>query len=345
MKHFPFWIAAVIVILANSCTTDKSNKIPDVSDVKIDWSLVRYEAEMLGLDSANGTVYAEPLFTKYPVFSQLYFRNIMGFNVSNDSLPAAAGELIGHHLFRHWLDTCHQVFLDFTPYEKELKRSFQLLRYYFPEREVPRVYSLVSEFSIGNFIFIDADGRDALGIGLDFFLGPEFPYVAMAGEFPAFSRYLSRSFTPDHLTRKTMAVIVDDLTGDIPPSNLLESMLHEGKKMYILEKLIPFANDTVLWEFTPEQWAWVTNNEGEIWRHFVEDDLLYSNDRTLIQKLTLASPNSPGMPLEAPGRTAVFTGYKIISAFHRRNPDLSLRELINENDPQKILNASKYKPR
>jgi hypothetical protein len=141
-----------------------------------------------------------------------------------------------------------------------------------------------------------------------------------------------------------MAVLVDDMAAQFPPSNLLDAMIAEGVRMYVLEKVIPFAHDTVLWEFTPAQWEWVRENEVEMWQHFLNEKLLYSTDRTLIQKLTLAGPNSPGMPLEAPGRSAVYTGYRIVQSYHRRNPDISLRELLEMNDARKILTEARYRP-
>ena len=168
MKKILFWSAFLLLILTNSCTSDKSKKIPDVSDVKIDWSLVRFESEILALDSVNGMVDASPLFEEYPVFASLYFRDIMGYNLPDDSLKIIAGDLIGQPLYRHWLDTCRQVFKDFSPFEEQLNMSFKYFQYYFPDKQAPRVYTLVSEFSIGNFIFLDEDGKDALGIGLDF---------------------------------------------------------------------------------------------------------------------------------------------------------------------------------
>lgn len=344
MPHKNFgWFVLLLVFLA-SCNTDKSKNIPDVSGISLDWQLVRYDQEMLSLDSADSRVEAEPLFMKYPVFSELYFRDILGLRTSNDSLPIVAGELLAQKEFRHWIDTCSQVFQHFDAQKNAFDQALRLLKYHFPEKQTPRLYTLVSEFSISNFIFQDIDGRDALGIGLDFFLGPDFTYTAMAKDFPAFSYYLSRSFTPDHMCRKTMAVVVEDMTPAYPPANLLDAMIQEGKKMYVLEHLVPFVHDTVLWEFPPEQMSWVQENEGAIWRHFIQEDLLYSTDRTLIQKLTLASPNSPGMPLEAPGRAASYTGYRIIQAYHRRTPDATLEDILRLTDAQQVLTTARYKP-
>jgi len=57
------------------------------------------------------------------------------------------------------------------------------------------------------------------------------------------------------------------------------------------------------------------------------------------------SPNSPGMPSDAPGRTANWTGWQIVKAYMKRNPKITLSQLIEETDAQQILTKAKYKPR
>jgi hypothetical protein len=50
------------------------------------------------------------------------------------------------------------------------------------------------------------------------------------------------------------------------------------------------------------------------------------------------------MPLEAPGRTAGFVGWKILENFWKRNPEMSLSQILLLKDAQKILDSSRYKP-
>jgi uncharacterized protein YjaZ len=52
-----------------------------------------------------------------------------------------------------------------------------------------------------------------------------------------------------------------------------------------------------------------------------------------------------GMPLESPGRTANYTGYQIVAQYMELFPAISLEELLKTTDAEKILKASKYKPK
>jgi hypothetical protein len=82
-----------------------------------------------------------------------------------------------------------------------------------------------------------------------------------------------------------------------------------------------------------------------MWAHFLKEELLYSTDFQKFRKLVDYSPSSPGMPPEAPGRTANYMGLKIVEAYMRRYPDLGLQGLTELQDAQYILEQSRYKPR
>jgi uncharacterized protein YjaZ len=47
---------------------------------------------------------------------------------------------------------------------------------------------------------------------------------------------------------------------------------------------------------------------------------------------------------DSPGRLGVWVGWRIVDSYMRNNKDVTLCELMNENDAQKILEQSYYKP-
>jgi len=98
-------------------------------------------------------------------------------------------------------------------------------------------------------------------------------------------------------------------------------------------------------EYTADQLQWCEENQSQIWSHFLREELFYETDYKKINKLINASPASPGMPAEAPGQTANFIGWKIVTAFMKRNPDSSIIDLLSLHDYQEILDKSKYKPK
>jgi hypothetical protein len=85
-------------------------------------------------------------------------------------------------------------------------------------------------------------------------------------------------------------------------------MVHNGKKIYILDHLMPHTPDSIKLEFSPAQIAWCKDNEQDMWAFFTSQNYLYNSKQKDIRKFIERSPDSPGMPPEAPGNTASFIG-------------------------------------
>jgi uncharacterized protein YjaZ len=47
---------------------------------------------------------------------------------------------------------------------------------------------------------------------------------------------------------------------------------------------------------------------------------------------------------ESPGRLGVWVGWQIVDSYMRNNENVSIKQLIDEGDAQKILEQSFYKP-
>ena len=122
-------------------------------------------------------------------------------------------------------------------------------------------------------------------------------------------------------------------------------MIHNGKKLYALDLLLPYTPDSVKLEVTPAQVSWLEDNELEMWAHLLKEELLYSSNWQDIRKLVDYSPHSPGMPPEAPGRSANWIGWQIVKAYMGKHPETSLPQLFALQDAQALLDESRYKPR
>jgi len=82
-----------------------------------------------------------------------------------------------------------------------------------------------------------------------------------------------------------------------------------------------------------------------MWAHYLDKELLYETNTSIIGKHVGPSPNAPGMPPEAPGANANWVGMRIVEQYMERRPDLDLQGLIDAKDSQRILTESKYKPK
>jgi len=284
------------------------------------------------------------VLTAHPMMTDLYFKQLTRlYNENNDTFNVRLKGFLSDNRITTLADTVATIYSSTKDLENELGLALKYLKHYFPEQGIPNFYTLYTEFSYQPFIFNDQD-KDAIGIGLDMFLGDDFNYKKIDPGNPVFSEYLTRTYNRDHLVKKAVEMIVVDLLGQTPGKRFLDKMIFQGKKQYILERLLPSENDTILWEYTPAQLAWVESEELAIWDFFREQKLIYETSHLKIANYLDPAPGSKGMPEAAPGRTANYIGYKMVTSFMKRNPDFSLRDLVNYEDSQMLMEKAKYKP-
>jgi len=344
-RHFCYGIG--IIALCFSCGAEKV-EAPDVSDITVDVDFIRFDQEFQGLDTMDIQSSLSLLKAKYPAFTSLFYQRILPLidrdqpnnkEILNDNISKYLNDQFVISLY----DTVQIVFPQLDDVERDFEQSVKYLKYYFPEKGNYNVYSFISEFGYQTFITDDTGNKEGLGLGLDMFLGKDYPYKAMIFKNASFSDYITRSFNKDHVVKKLMDAIIADLITVNMGERLLDKMVSEGVKQYMLEKVLPFAEDTVKWEYTAEQMKWVEDNEVNIYVHVLSESLLYQTRGKLIKTLIDKSPSSKGMPPESPGRTATYIGYKIVDRFMART-DISLDSLIRIKDAQYILDNSRYKP-
>ena len=142
-----------------------------------------------------------------------------------------------------------------------------------------------------------------------------------------------------------MQPLIEDMLGAPYGNRLIDMMIYNGKKLYIQDLLMPLTPDSIKLEVTAAQAQWLEGNQLEMWAFFLSENLLYASDWAQIRKFVEYSPHSPGMPEEAPGRTANWIGLQIVKAYMEEFPETNPEQLLELRDAQDFLTKSKYKPR
>ena len=337
---FKTFIGCIIVcsILLISCQSEKIESAPDVSNIEVDLEIRRFEQDLFQMDTNNLEAAVRTLKEQYPLFSELYFQQIVpAVRAPQGFLPFLKG-FITFPEVRNLFDTTQVVYGDLSAYAKELEQAFKYYNYYFPEKTTPQVTTYISEYAIGAFIY----GEDQLAVGLDFFLGSDYPYAQYNPGNANFSNYLVRSFNKDHLTMKTLKPLVEDLVGPQRDGRLIDMMIQEGKELYLMEQLLPTTADSIILEMPVKDVQWLQDNELEIWAYLLKEQLFYESEWKKIRKFVEYSPNIPQMHPEAPGRTANWVGWQIVKAYMKNYPEATIASLLQQTDAQKILDQSKY---
>ncbi len=327
------------IVLFSSCGDDE--KIPDVSNVQTEFEFFNFDSAFYHTDSAAIPVFYTFMEEEHPAFLKSYMKVLLAPSSRNIDTLDFLKAMRSHPTLIRLHDTTQMILGDLSKEKKAFAQAMKYAKHYFPKKTTPKFYTYISEFGRPALIDIDEDGRDVIGIGLDFFLGSNFPgYDPMT--FPS---YIKRSMTPAHIVSKTLETYADDLAGGVQGDQFLDYIITNGKSIYILDHLLPTTPDSILLEYTAAQMQRCEDNQFNMWSHFIHEELLYSTQMADFRKLINPSPNATGMPEEAPGRTGNYMGWQIIKAYMKRHPKTTFQQLVDLKDSKLLLKKSKYKPK
>lgn len=345
MKNVILLSLVIIMCFLAGCSAPGTDyDRPDISSITVETEIRRFDRDLFALDPDDIQSGRHSLDSAYGDFAMLYFDQLLGINdpqIAPQGPDTFLRGLLAFPATRKLYDTIQVVYPDLNKEKELFNTAFRYLKAIFPERPTPTITTFLSEFSIANFIY----GEDELAVGLDFYLGSDYPYHLVDPSNAIFSAYLTRSYNRDHLVPRTIKPLVEDIIGPPLGERLIDHIIRNGKRQVLLDILLPEVADTARWEFTPDQLAWCQENEQNIWAYFLSENLLYSTDYKEYRKFVEYSPHSPGMPEEAPGRTGDWIGAQIVRAWLSRQPDRGIAALAERQDVQQFLDEAKYKPR
>ena len=170
-------------------------------------------------------------------------------------------------------------------------------------------------------------------------------YPALRQSIP---NYISRRFNKENIPPRIIEAFVrEDMFQELDKSkSLLSKMIYNGKVLYFMDQVLTEAPDSLKIGFTKTQIEWCQTSESSIWAYLLQNNLLYETDYMKIQKYLTEAPFTPGIGNgDSAPKLGVWTGWQIVRKYMNNNPNVSLQELMKEQDEQKILNKSRYKPR
>ncbi|NBC83872.1 MAG: hypothetical protein GVY19_10905 [Bacteroidetes bacterium] len=325
----------VIALLLIKC----GDRTPDVENITVNTTINRFDKDIFNvtLDKLNEEI--DQLIQQYPDFLPLYSHRIVSLGApENPAFPDFLQQFLTDYFVYQTYKKVQEKFPNLNWLEKDLNNAFQYFRYYFPQKPVPRFYTFIGGF---NQSIVTADSL--IGIGLDKYLGAyeEF-YLRMDPPFPEYQR---RRMRPENINPDCVqAWLVTEFPYVDSTNNLINNIIYEGQIVYGMEKLMPAIHDTLLFNFTAEQLKFCVNNEKTMWTYLIENKLLFNNDKFMIRKFVGEGPFTKDFSQESPGKAVVWLGREIIKSYMSNNKELTLQDLMQESNYQKILNNSGYNP-
>ncbi len=334
---FAFLISAILLFSCNN-----NDKTPDVSNVKIELATQHFEHDLFNIDTLNSyEKVMSPVFARYPSFSSLFMVSVLNCDPTWP-LDTLYGYVKGFiRAYKQVYDTTQIVFKDFAPYEKEVKKALQFLKYYFPDYKGPK--KLITY--IGPLDgYGDILSEDALIIALQHHLGRNYSLYRSALVQQTYPEYISYRFEPGYIAVNCMKIIISDLYPEKPEDKpLVEQMVEKGKRLFLLSKLLPGTEEYKLIGYKKEQLEAAYEHEAAIWDLFVQNNFLQTIDNSIIKNYIGEGPKTQELGEASPGNIGSFTGWQIVKKFMQKNSKFSLQQLMDTN-AETIFQEAKYKP-
>lgn len=347
MKKFFFVICISLLV---SCG---GNHAPDVSDIKVDLSVKRFERDFFALDTSHLSQSLTDLQNQYPKFLPDYFHNILGLpydsagNNNPEVLMAITRFIDDYSAVK---DSAEKIFKNFDKWEQQIRRGLQYVKYYFPAYKADQtVITFIGPFdaffATSYGIQGDVLTSEGPGVGLQLHLGKNFSFYKSPAGQELYPAYISENFDPAHIVINCMRNIVDDLFApQRRPSSLIEEMVSAGRRYFLLTRFLPDVPDALLFGYTPLQMKGAKKNEAVIWDFFLNNDLLNITDQNIIKNYVGPGPKTQEFGEGSPGDIGSFAGLQIVRKYMEKFPETKLQELMTL-PPRQIYDQSRYKPK
>jgi len=328
---FPIYLILTFFIL-QSCDTN-SSKGPKVNKsqlVNIDVNIHRYEIALANADTSNFLEDITQIQREFPLF--------LGTSKLTTEQLKPLYEYVTDTQLITISNSVSEMYLQLDELELQLSSAFSRYHYFFPNKQIPRVYSYVSNLYHEQPIIFD---DSVVIIALDVYLGEKFSAYRSLG----IPYYKIRCMTDANIAVDVMKeTYINVLALRTKQKTLVDKMIAAGKLLYYLDAVLPNVPDSLKICYTSKQINWIKNNKSNVWAFLVENKLFYSSDYKNQTKLMQDGPFTTGFSNNSPSRLGMWLGWQIVRKYMDTHPDISLKNLIENTDAQAIFNQSGYKP-
>jgi hypothetical protein len=342
-------ISSVLIFILISC--NNSNNKPDVSNIKVDVKIERFDKDFFSIDTNRLEQSLNALNEKYPAFFPLYIQFLSPIEpmVKQEGKTYDEAVRIFYRTIKPLADAVEKKYSNLDNVRTGLEKSFKYVKYYYPSFKVPPVVVSVESFNPDDpmEVYGTTFYHDTLIISLQMFLGKDF-----SGYDPVqYPDYLRRRFNEEYIVPNAVRAVANDIYPDTSESaSLIEQMIERGKQWFLKEKFLPDVPDSLITGFSRSQTEFVEKNEGNIWTEFLKSTPdPYTVDQDRLKNYLGEGPFTQDMPHDlegngTPGNIGQWVGWRIVQKFAEKNSKMSVHEIL-ATPAKKIFQEAKYKPK
>ena len=206
----------------------------------------------------------------------------------------------------------------------KIHQSFQYLKYHFPKIKTPKKIAFLSS----TFAHRTPVTTENIGISLECYLNNELKVIK---ELPVkdFPQYYKEELNRKYMVRDVIQEWVSKkILTNKDNLQFAEKMIYWGKVLYLINASLPDAELSLICRYSPDDFKWAEDNEFDIWKHIIDQKMLYKRNDLTDKGWFSEAPFTLGLPNNSPQRLGQYIGYKMVLSYMNVNSDISLEELI-----------------
>ena len=314
-------ISIILIVLTSLFSCENESKIEnEISKIDIDFTIERFDRAFAEAHPENLT----QLKQTFPFLFSKHVPDSIWINRMNDTLQNELSSEV------------NLKFPNLNEVEHDIQNLFQHLKYYDKTFSEPRIVTLTSDVDYRNKTIVT---DTIVLIALDTYLGSDHIF------YGGIQSYLRQNFVEEQVVCDLATNYAKKYSYQSQRKTLLDEMIYFGKSLYFKDKMIPFKTDMEKIGYTPNQFTFATENEQNIWRYFIEKEMLYSTENDLSSRFIAPAPFSKfylELDSESPGRLGQFIGWQIVRSYMENN-EVTLMDML-QKDAIEIFNNANYKP-
>ncbi len=328
---FSLNIILITVLLFTSCGGQKQrNHAIDTSGMSIDpVTISRYEQALFAINPDSMRDGLKRIAPDFPVF--------LGVDLDDSLNVFQLHQFVTDPVNLSLFEMVSETYPDLTRFEDDFYEAFKHFRYHFPDLELPVIATYVSGLIYELPVqFFD----NKMIVALDMYLGEGIEHYRRFG----IPLYRIQRMTDAHLVRDGMFELYYYHFLERPGSNVLERMISKGKHLYFLDAMLPGTPDHIKIGYPEDKLKWCFANESNIWAFMIQNELLYASDVATMRRFFTDGPFTSQFSHESPARIGEWVGWQIVRSYMNNNRNVTLGELILEEDFRMIFDKSRYRP-
>ena len=214
-----YFLFFVLLLFLNSCQKEVKKNV-DTSNIEVEFMINRFEQDFYDHRGEN----LEELKNKYPL--------LFPDNTPDSIWKAKINDKDEQELYSE----TQKLYSSFSDIESELRSLFQNITYYNPLFNTPDIITGLSNIDYDYRVIYN---QELVFISLDVYLGSTHPFY---GDFPS---YIKQNNVRERIIVDVASAIIDSQIKPLTNRSFLAKMIHEGKKLYLLELYLPLKSEAV----------------------------------------------------------------------------------------------------